>query len=928
MRKKQRLALCLDGTWNNMDDSTNVFHQFALIPEGDVAAGGGTVCQKKYYHLGVGTGPLDRITGGGFGFGIEQNVRNAYNWLVQHYQDASEGVEADEIYVFGFSRGAYTARSLVGFISRCGLLRRGAPLTVRQLWQAYCLIGRQRERRRSVWDWWFGEDTPEIREISELVCDPWEICKKAQNESPEIPGLRVPGQNLRETERLLVHWSRRVKITYLGVYDTVGAIGWDALAIPGLTSKLALHHNMRPTRLIQKCRHALAIDEHRSVFNHTPFMEYIGHQRPEGGTRPRAVDNDEARAYWLAERDTWRRRIEQRWFVGAHSNIGGGYPNNELAMVPFRWIFDGAKQAGLVLNGMLPWPTAPKARPVDSYLEFARPLWAMILRAKRNFRRMDPEPEVRASRRKVKQPGNPPPGFSLASINEQVDETVFDHWNQTQDCAPPPNLVSYAERALANNPPPENASRLNAIRLRTPGHDWPGGGWIEEAALVVWATLGACGLSALTALAHPAGDASLPLWLLCLAALGLSLIDWLESRTNFALALGGRAPWRRAVGDSLYWLRAFGVVLFAMGGMLLLAKLGRPGWHAGLAEIVSARVDPFVSAIFVATSAALGVLAGKFFDRVLPIKRPSCASATPHAGMPPPKRAGWRFPGWLSGVVVVAAGIPAVAFCASAVKIVLAPVLPSAGAMAPASGAAAAFGGAGLLLILQWAVGYLVSAFEWVGEPLSKANLRSIIPLQLCWSPKGAHQCLEEWRRMLVCHWNNDDEDAVHGPAARSMREFVREALWRDVIGFIPIYFSVFVLGLWFAATELSWDWLRCSLSDLPLWLMLPLATAVADYAEDACHLRYLAIHAKGKEPGWLLTIPALAAACIKSLGFLTACALVLAAVAQGSCRCALPDAHAGWRGTLAVSISALVVAAVIGIVVTWAVRRFRLKRG
>src|SRR5947207_9253703 len=124
---QQRLIVCLDGTWNLQDSSTNVLHHFNVVHEGATATG---VVQRKYYHRGVGTGVLDSITGGGFGLGLEQNVRDAYNWLVANYCDRDPHLPPDEIYIFGFSRGAYTARSLVGFIGQCGLLHRGAPITV------------------------------------------------------------------------------------------------------------------------------------------------------------------------------------------------------------------------------------------------------------------------------------------------------------------------------------------------------------------------------------------------------------------------------------------------------------------------------------------------------------------------------------------------------------------------------------------------------------------------------------------------------------------------------------------------------------------------------------------------------------------------------------------------------------------------------
>src|SRR5215467_15123420 len=141
MAPRQRLIVCLDGTWNQQDSSTNVLHHFNLVREGDDPQSG--LYQRRYYHRGVGTGVLDSITGGGFGFGLEQNVRDAYNWLIENYCDQGPDGKPDEIYIFGFSRGAYTARSLVGFIGQCGLLRRGAPIPVGQLWEDYCILGRQ-----------------------------------------------------------------------------------------------------------------------------------------------------------------------------------------------------------------------------------------------------------------------------------------------------------------------------------------------------------------------------------------------------------------------------------------------------------------------------------------------------------------------------------------------------------------------------------------------------------------------------------------------------------------------------------------------------------------------------------------------------------------------------------------------------------------
>ena len=109
----KRLALFFDGTWNKPENNTNVWRLSLMLAD----KGPDGVPQVKFYDEGVGTHWFDRISGGAFGAGLSANVRRGYRWLMEHYNPG------DEIYVFGFSRGAFTARSLSGVISRCGLLK-------------------------------------------------------------------------------------------------------------------------------------------------------------------------------------------------------------------------------------------------------------------------------------------------------------------------------------------------------------------------------------------------------------------------------------------------------------------------------------------------------------------------------------------------------------------------------------------------------------------------------------------------------------------------------------------------------------------------------------------------------------------------------------------------------------------------------------
>src|SRR5438270_1891731 len=109
----KRLAVFLDGTWNRPEDNTNVWRTKLMLAE---RSDDGTE-QRAYYDPGVGTGWSDRVRGGLFGAGLFENVKQAYEWLVEQYSSADAAGRADEVYVFGFSRGAFTARSLTGMIA-------------------------------------------------------------------------------------------------------------------------------------------------------------------------------------------------------------------------------------------------------------------------------------------------------------------------------------------------------------------------------------------------------------------------------------------------------------------------------------------------------------------------------------------------------------------------------------------------------------------------------------------------------------------------------------------------------------------------------------------------------------------------------------------------------------------------------------------
>jgi uncharacterized protein (DUF2235 family) len=867
MPVQRRLIVCLDGTWNQQDSSTNVLHHFNLVCEGvDPETG---LIQKKYYHPGVGTSPLDSVSGGAFGFGLEKNVRDAYNWLVQNYSDLGPA-KPDEVYIFGFSRGAYTARSLVGFIGECGLLRRGAPLTVRELWTSYCILGRDREKITSAWDDLFKQPKAPIRPIAQLATDPW--LEEKYGPSPWI--ARDPNP----TEKLLIHWSRRIQITYLGVYDTVGAIGWDAFAIPGLTSRIAAHNNMRPTTIIQHCRHALAIDENRSSFNHTPFVSYIGLGGPDPeierntdaspALAAQTPDPNEVRIKWERTRAAWRRKIEQRWFVGAHSNIGGGYDDNRLGELPMQWLLQGAN---LSLSEQPAWDPPPSSRdqqPCDSFAEFAQPLWTQILRAKRNYRVIDPDPLLNASPNAAKTRSDPPAGFALESINERVSDTVFNYWEQSA-LPLPPNLYEYSKR------------RLVATTAQPSKHSWPGDRLTDFVALIVWATLAAAGLASLCQLIGLQVLSGWHRWAAYAAAFAFPFVDLSESFINFKQACGFNPPSFRAFLDSVYWVRALGVALFACGLVNSIRYFGLFGWQWN--------------------NTALGQLVGFYWPLPL-LAAAAVILAT---------KGSWR--AWLSLLLG-----PAAIWIGAAIVFAL---FRLAGALFQARTGNAplplpqGLSRAGLLLVLQFAFVYFWRAFLWTADPMAKANLGSIVRLQLCATPRQVRNCLDRWHRMLVCRWR--PEDPVAGPAAARMRDVVSVALWRDIVGFIPVYTCFLMFGLWFGAYYSDsnlLELLQGPRNGLAWWWLIPVIAAAANYLEDVCHLAYVRLHARGAQPSLVLTIFSSLLFAIKAASVTIALVGALGALVAGTLR--VSSDLADWRAKCAILVSSAFLLAIALLVV------------
>jgi uncharacterized protein (DUF2235 family) len=290
----KNIILCSDGTGNagGKGYGTNVWRLFTALDLNNPA-----FAQVAYHDDGVGSrdNPIVKAVGGAFGLGLRRNLRQLYQFLVDNYEPG------DQIYIFGFSRGAYTARALAGLIANCGIVDRNKYRDDGKLKDlAKEAIGiRRKAFVRGV-----------SKQLSRKVVEHAGAAAKQKAAAFRAEHcVRVEGDTL-------------VRIRFVGVWDTVDAYGlpFDHLAD-------FIHYCIYPFRFpdaklspqVDNARHAISIDDERHSF-HPVLWDEKG-EKPD--------------------------RIKQVWFSGVHSNVGGGYPKQGLTLVSLDWMMEGAEQAGL-----------------------------------------------------------------------------------------------------------------------------------------------------------------------------------------------------------------------------------------------------------------------------------------------------------------------------------------------------------------------------------------------------------------------------------------------------------------------------------------------------------------------------------------------------------------------------------------------------
>ena len=301
----KKIALFSDGTGNSSSSpqKTNVWRAYQALDRSPASH------QIAFYDNGVGTSTFRpmALLGLGLGFGLARNVREIYGFVCRTYDPG------DEIYGFGFSRGAFTMRVVMALIASQGIIDRNVAADERDL-DRMIIYAYRRFRHENF--------TPSMlsfffRPLRDLVANTWRRIMRKK--------LYDPRRNIRNTDEP----GDEPLIKFIGVWDTVDAYGlsvdeltraWDKVVWP-LSAK---DRDFSPR--IGRARQALALDEARESFEPLLWNE---HNRPLGKT----IDDEQ---------------VSQVWFAGVHSNVGGSYPDDSLAFTALNWMLDeSGKNDGL-----------------------------------------------------------------------------------------------------------------------------------------------------------------------------------------------------------------------------------------------------------------------------------------------------------------------------------------------------------------------------------------------------------------------------------------------------------------------------------------------------------------------------------------------------------------------------------------------------
>lgn len=317
----KKLIVCCDGTWMDSDNGwvkgkggsaghpqnpSNVTRIARAIKDQD----DGHHQQIVYYQAGIGTGIglYDHLVGGGTGAGLSENIREAYMFLASNYSEHKKTFTHDSmhdsIFLLGFSRGAFTARSLGGFIGALGILKKRAIPHFYEIFQDWENAGNPKK-------------PPQFFDTFYNLYPDWE----RKQPSAELAGDKHRiSDYLKEYLQILLSYdlTQEVNIKCIGVWDTVGALGVPVnplfqriFHLPSFFKEYKWFDTTIDNH-VENAFHALGLDERR--FPYSPALW----EKPKGCTT----------------------NLRQVWFPGAHSNVGGSYPDQSCADITLCWMMD------------------------------------------------------------------------------------------------------------------------------------------------------------------------------------------------------------------------------------------------------------------------------------------------------------------------------------------------------------------------------------------------------------------------------------------------------------------------------------------------------------------------------------------------------------------------------------------------------------
>jgi uncharacterized protein (DUF2235 family) len=309
----KNIVICFDGTWNTSDapEPTNVVKTARLLTPKDSKG----AAQVVFYDAGVGSErvafgkSINSLLGGAFGAGLLNNIEHAYRSLIFNY------APGDRIFVFGFSRGAFSARSFGGLLRKCGILRK----------ENVHLVGKaiDKYKRKAV----HPDDEECMAFRHEHSVRAWHSAKEREWRRAKL-GAAADGE-------------MRLQIEYMGIWDTVGAMGVPAhVAFADFFNKRYRFHDCGLSSMVRNGRHALAIDERRRIFDATLWTN--------------VAELNQLVSAEIAEGGATGLRLEpaylQHWFPGDHGSVGGGGDEVGLSDAALVWIVEGAVALGLGID--------------------------------------------------------------------------------------------------------------------------------------------------------------------------------------------------------------------------------------------------------------------------------------------------------------------------------------------------------------------------------------------------------------------------------------------------------------------------------------------------------------------------------------------------------------------------------------------------